>query len=364
MPLLTSLEAHFGELPDPRITAKCNHSLLNIIIIALCATIAGAESWQDIELFGKSKQAWLSQWLDLSCGIPSHDTFERVFRRLNAREFEARFLAWTQDVFQHTKGQVIAVDGKTVRGATGLHLVSAWASVNGVCLGQFKVDKKTNEITVIPDLLDLLVLKGCIVTLDAMGCQKAIAEKIVDQQADYVLAVKANQGKLYEHVDARFALTDDPRFINQPQPAYVETVERGHGRQETRQCWVLADHEVAEMGWPRCQTLVRVTCQRTFKGKTEQETRYFISTLPPQPALLLGCVRAHWSIENSFHWVLDVVFKEDQARTRNDIGAENLAILRRIALNLIKQHPGPGSLKGKRFQAALNEDFLLEILQS
>jgi predicted transposase YbfD/YdcC len=365
MKILTSLEAHFGDLPDPRITAKCDHSLLNIIIIALCATIAGADSWQEIEWFGKSKQAWLSQWLDLPSGIPSHDTFERVFRRLNTQEFEARFIAWTQAVFRQTEGQVIAIDGKAVRGTTaGLHLVSAWASVNGLCLGQCKVAKKTNEITVIPDLLDMLHLKGCIVTLDALGCQKTIAEKIVAQQADYVLAVKGNQGNLHGHIESRFALTDDPRFLNHPQPAYSETVERGHGRHETRQCWVLRDQAVAQMGWPQCQTLVRVTCQREYKGKLEQETRYFISTLPAQPALLLGCVRAHWSIENSFHWVLDVVFQEDQSRTRHDIGAENLASLRRMALNLIKQHPGKGTLKGKRFKAALNEDFLLEILQS
>lgn len=365
MEILTNLEVHFGDLPDPRITAKCDHSLLNIIIIALCATIAGADSWQEIELFGKSKQAWLSQWLDLPGGIPSHDTFERVFRRLNASEFEARFIAWTQAVFVQTKGQVIAIDGKTVCGIpAGLHLVSAWASLNGICLGQRKVAKKSNEITAIPDLLDILLLKGCIVTLDAMGCQKTIAEKIVAQQADYVLAVKGNQGNLYHHIETRFALTDDPRFRNHPQPDYSETVERGHGRHEIRQCWVLNDQEVVKMGWPQCQTIVRVTCQREVKDKLEQETRYFISTLPAQPALLLGCVRAHWSIENSFHWVLDVVFQEDQAHTQHDVGAENLAILRRMALNLIKQHPGKGSLKGKRFRAALNESFLLEILQS
>lgn len=365
MTRIANLETHFGDLPDPRIAAKCDHSLLNIIVIALCATIAGADSWQDIELFGKSKVDWLSQWLDLPNGIPSHDTFERVFRRLKAKEFEQRFIAWTQDVFRQTEGQVIAIDGKTVRGtASGLHLVSAWASVNGVCLGQFQVDKKTNEITVIPDLLDVLSLKGCIVTLDAMGCQKEIAKKIVKQEADYVLAVKGNQGTLYDAIKARFDFTDDPRFANRPQPQYAETVDQRRGRLETRQCWVLEDEEVAQRGWIGCQTVVRVTCQRQFKGKTEQETRYFISTLPAQPALLLGCVRAHWSIENSFHWVLDVVFKEDLARTRQDIAAENLAILRRMALNLIKQHPGKASLKGKRFQAALNEDFLLQVLRS
>lgn len=365
MELSASLKAHFGDLPDPRVTTKCDHKLLDIVIIAICATIAGADSGPEIETFGRSKAAWLRQWLELPKGIPSHDTFERVFRRLDVHAFEARFIAWTADVFRVTEGQVVAIDGKTLCGtATKLHLVSAWASATGVSLGQYKVDGKSNEITAIPELLDLLTLKGCIVTIDALGCQKAIAQRIVDQEADYVLAVKGNQGTLYEHVEARFAFTDDPRFRNYPQPDYAETVEQGHGRLETRRCWALTDTDASMKGWKNCQTIVRVTCQREIKGKIEQETRYFISTLPAQASLLLGCVRAHWSIENSFHWVLDAVFREDQARTQHECGAENLAVLRRIALNLLKQHPGKGSLKNKRYRAALDENFLLEVLQS
>ena len=212
-----NLKAHFDELPDPRMVGKCDHKLLDIVIIAICATIAGADGWPEIETFAHSKAEWLCQWLELPNGIPSHDTFERVFRKLDAQAFEARFVAWTADIFKHTEGQVVAIDGKTLRGTrTKLHLVSAWASATGVSLGQCKVDGKSNEITAIPKLLDLLTLKGCIVTLDALGCQQVIAQQLVDQEADYVLAVKRNQGTLYEHVEARFAFTDDPRFIKSP----------------------------------------------------------------------------------------------------------------------------------------------------
>jgi predicted transposase YbfD/YdcC len=365
MEIPISLASHFDDLPDPRIAGKCDHKLLDIVLIAICATIAGADNGPEIETFGQSKEEWLRQWLELPNGIPSHDTFERVFRRLDAQAFEARFVAWTTDVFKLTEGQVVAIDGKTLCGtASKLHLVSAWASATGISLAQCKVDGKSNEITAIPELLDLLTLKGCIVTLDALGCQKVIAQQIVDQEADYVLAVKANQGTLYQHVEARFAFTDDPRFHNYPQPDYVETVEQGHGRLETRQCWTLTDTEAAAKGWKNCQTVVRVTCQREIQGKIERETRFFISTLPAQASLLLGCVRAHWGIENSFHWVLDAVFREDQARTQQENGAENLAVLRRIALNLLKQHPGKGSLKNKRYRAALDDNFLLEVLRS
>jgi len=365
MEMLNSLQPYFEDLPDPRMVAKCDHLLIDIVSLAICATIADADDWEAIETFGKSKEAWLRQWLKLPSGIPSHDTIERVFRKLDGEAFERCFIAWTSELFQELPGQVVAIDGKTLRGcAEKLHLVSAWASASGISLGQCKVDSKSNEITAIPELLDLLMLKGSIVTIDAMGCQKAIAQQIVDQDADYVLAVKGNQGTLHEYIEARFALTDDPRFINHEQPDYTETIERKHGRTEKRQCWVFQDTEIADRGWAKCQTIIRVSCERQFHDQTQQEMRYFISTLPLQPSLLLACVRAHWSIENSCHWVMDVVFKEDQARTQHENGAVNLAVLRRIALNLIKQHKGKGSLTKKRYRAALDEDFLLEILQS
>ena len=243
-------------------------------------------------------------------------------------------------------------------------MVSAWASASGISLGQYKVDQKSNEIPAIPELLDMLVLKDNIVTLDAMGCQKDIAQAIVDQQADYVFTVKGNQGKLRHHIEERFAFAEDERFRHRRHIHYAETLDHAHGRIEKRQCWVLSDDQIAQQGWTNAQTLVRITCHRTLKNKDEQKTRYFISSLPVNAALLLGCVRAHWAIENSFHWVLDVIFREDANQTQHINGAVNLAILRRIALNLIKRHPSKGSLKGKRYRAALDANFLLEVLRN
>lgn len=361
MPLLT----HLSQLSDPRMVKKCDHLLVDIVFIGICATIAGAEGWEDIEEFGKSKEQWLRQWLDLPCGIPSHDTIERVFMKLDALEFERCFIVWVQELVTDVNNQVVAIDGKTLRGThSKLHLVSAWASEIGLSLGQVQVDGKSNEITAIPELLDALILKGSIVTLDAMGCQKKIAQKIVDQEADYVLAVKGNQGTLLEYIESRFVFSDDSRFANHEQPIYTQTIEQTHGRQEKRECWVFEDSEIERRGWANANTIIRITCERTRHDKVEHHTRYFISTLPAEPAYLLQCIRTHWQIENSFHWVLDVVFKEDQHRTQHEQAAVNLSILRRIALNLIKRHPSKGSLKRKRYRAALNEDFLVEVLQS
>jgi len=361
----TSFKRHFEDLPDPRMESKCHHKLLDIVMLAICATIAQAETWQEIETFGKIREDWLKQWLELPNGIPSHDTIERVFRKLDAQELESRFVAWANEIFQKTPGQVVAIDGKSLRGNRGkLHLVSAWASASGISLGQYKVDQKSNEIPAIPELLDMLVLKDNIVTLDAMGCQKDIAQAIVDQQADYVFTVKGNQGKLRHHIEERFAFAEDERFRHRRHIHYAETLDHAHGRIEKRQCWVLSDDQIAQQGWTNAQTLVRITCHRTLKNKDEQKTRYFISSLPVNAALLLGCVRAHWAIENSFHWVLDVIFREDANQTQHINGAVNLAILRRIALNLIKRHPSKGSLKGKRYRAALDANFLLEVLRN
>ena len=363
-----SIISYFAELADPRITGKCDHRLQDIILIAICAVVCGAESWEEIETFGEARAEWLKPWLELPNGIPSHDTFERVFRKLDAKAFEERFLRWVQNTFQVTEGQVVAIDGKNLRGSgvgggkANLHLVSAWATANGISLGQRKVKNKSNEITAIPELLSLLLLKGCIVTIDAMGCQTDIAEQIIQQQADYVLAVKGNQGTLHDHIQEMFALADEGRFP-QFRPDYAETVDRGHGREEKRCCWALADPYPQTKGWKECQTIVRVVRECIRQGKTERETVYYLTSLPPRASLLLGCIRAHWGIENSFHWVLDAIFHEDHSRTRTGDGAENLALLRRITLNLLKRHPGKGTLKGKRYRAALNEDFLLELLR-
>jgi predicted transposase YbfD/YdcC len=370
MALESSLLAHFSELPDPRMVNKCDHKLIDIVMIAICATIANADGWEDIALFAEGKSQWLKQWLALPNGIPSHDTFKRVFENLDAEVFQQCFMGWVQAVFTRTEGQVIAIDGKTLRGTCDksgkatLHVVSAWATANNLTLAQVKVAEKANEIVAIPDLLELLILKNCIVTLDAIGCQKEIVKQIRAKEADYIVTVKDNQPKLHNHIRAAFAAADAAGFSSFS-PDYCETIDTKHGRTEKRQCWVLATQEAQELGWQDCQTLVRIkrTTQRG-NGKTSAETHYYISSLAPLASLVLACIRAHWGIENGCHWVLDVVFKEDASRTRTQNADDNLALLRKIALNLIRQHPTKGSLKGKRYRSALNQDFLLEVMQS
>lgn len=366
----SQLIEHFKALPDPRMVNKCEHLLLDIVMIAICGTIADADSWDDIAAFGEGKEAWLKQWLTLPHGIPSADTFERVFARLDATAFHACFQGWVREVFDLTAGQVVAIDGKTGRGTCDkqgkatLHLVSAWATANRLTLAQINVGEKANEISAIPTLLDLLVLKGCIVTLDAIGCQKSIVERIRGQEAEYVLTVKGNQPTLQQHLVAAFAAADAAGW-SLASPHYCDTLDAGHGRLEQRQCWVLPDTHAQALGWQDAHTLVRIRRRCTREdGKVTDDTHYYISSLPPQAQLLLATVRAHWGIENTCHWVLDVVFGEDASRTSLQNADDNLALLRKIALNLLQHHPAKGSLKNKRYRAALNEDFLLEVLHS
>ena len=371
MSLDSQIIEYFSDLPDPRMVNKCAHRLVDIVVIAICATIADADTWDDIAAFGEAKEKWLARWLELPNGIPSADTFHRVFARLDAGAFQRCFMNWVQAVFKLTDGQVVSVDGKTGRGTcdrTGqatLHLVSAWATANQLTLGQLNVGDKSNEISAIPTLLDQLVLRGCIVTLDAIGCQTKIVGQIRDQDADYVVTVKANQPTLHDHLVSAFAAADARGAWTGTSPDSCETLEEGHGRVEQRHCQVLADTTAQARGWSGCQTLVRVR-RVTVREHTviRDETRYYISSLPPQASLLLGAIRAHWGIENSCHWVLDVVFGEDASRTRLQNADDNLALLRKIALNLLRQHPANGSLKGKRYRAAVSEDFLLDVIQS
>lgn len=370
MSLESRLIDHFRELPDPRMVNKCDHLLIDIVVIAICATVANADDWDDIVAFGETKAAWLKQFLELPNGIPSADTFERVFALLDAAAFEQCFLHWAQAVFTLTDGQVVAIDGKTLRGTCdrqgqgGLHLVSAWATANGLSIGQVPVADKANEIVAIPLLLELLLLKGCIVTLDAIGCQKDIVSQIHAADADYVVTVKGNQPKLHQHLVSRFAAADASGFAAFS-PDYCETLDDGHGRIERRQCWVLADEGAQALGWHACQTVVRIQ-RTTQRGQNapSQQTHYYISSLPAQASLLLGVIRAHWGIENSCHWVLDVVFQEDAARTRTGHADHNLALLRKMALNLLRQYPAKGSIKGKRYRCGLNDDLLLQVLRS
>lgn len=370
---LTSIGDCFGDIPDPRVQGRCEYPLMEIITIAICAVVAGADSWTEIETFGRSKEAWLKQFLTLEHGIPSHDTFGDVFRALDAEAFQRSFRRWVEAVFRVTGGQVIAFDGKTARqsrdqtmGKEAIHMVSAWASANGITLGQRKVDVKSNEITAIPELLRLLHLTGCIVTIDAMGCQTKIAQAIRDAKADYVLRVKNNQGHLYQDLEDWFAYADQRQFQGMVHD-YHQTVDKDHGRIEIRQCWTIADPLAFEHirhydGWADLQTIVRVQRERRFPDKIEQDIAYYISSLPPHAHHLLEITRLHWSVENSLHWVLDVTFREDDSRIRKDNGPQNFAVLRHIALNILKQDPSKMSLKQKRYRAALDDSFLLQLL--
>jgi predicted transposase YbfD/YdcC len=368
-----SIERYFGDLPDPRVVGRCEHKLLDILVIAICGVLCGAEGWEDIEEFGTSKENWLRQFLALEGGIPSHDTFRRVFSLLDAQAFQERFAGWVEGVFKVKRDQVLAIDGKTVRGShdkrngqEAIHLVSAWASESGLLLGQRKVDEKSNEITAIPELLKSLYVAGCIVTIDAMGCQKAIAETILAQGADYVLALKGNQGQLHQDVQEWFEWAKHSHFKDMLY-SFAQTPSKGHGRLEVRRCYALSDPRAFEVirhhdGWAGLRSIVMVERQRQLPESIQTETAYFISSLPADAKRLLQAVRSHWSVENTFHWTLDVTFGEDHARLRTGDSAENFAVLRHISLNLLKQHPSKLSIKRKRFKAGLDDSFLLDLL--
>jgi len=339
----TNIHQYFGDVTDPR-GQNARHPLLSIIAIAICGTLCGADNWVDIEMYGQAKQEWLSTFLDLPHGIPSHDTFGRVFRQLDPDEFQRSFHTWTMAICELTQGEVVAIDGKQVRrskegvlGKEGIHMVSIWASENQLVLGQEKVDDHSNEITAIPTLLHLLDLTDSIVTIDAIGCQTEIAQTIIDQGADYVMAVKANQETLLDDVIAAFETL--PSGVRLP---YARTIDKGHGRIERRECWVTDDpailnHIQAYKAWAGLQSLVKIVSERRLPDKTTIETRYFITSLPPDAQHLLRVVRTHWHIENRLHWVLDIAFREDENRVRKDYAPQNLAVLRHLALNLLKQ---------------------------
>lgn len=368
-----SLEASFGDLSDPRVQGRCAHRLVDIILIAVCAVLCGAESWSEVEEFGQVKENWLKKYLELPNGIPSHDTFGRVFRLLDASEFQRRFMGWVEQHFAVARGQVIAVDGKTVRGSKdsfrgqdAIHLVSAWASETGLLLGQRRTDEKSNEITAVPELLKVLFIKGCIVTVDALNCQKDIARTVIEREADYVFALKANHPQLHQDVIDWFDWSRQRAFRDVPHD-YHQTVNKAHGRLEVRRCWAIHDPLALESmghyeGWAGLQTVVMVERERRFADRSQTETVYYLSSLPPHAQRILAATRAHWSVENTLHWTLDVVFGEDAARVRLENAPENFAVVRHVALNLLKQHPAKLSLKRKRFRAALDDQFLFELL--
>ena len=360
---------HFTQLEDPRVGRAKRHKLTDVITIAVCAVICGANGWTDVELFGKSKQEWLKTFLELPNGIPSHDTFGRVFAMLEAERFEQCFMSWVSAISELTMGEVIAIDGKTLRrsgdkgaGKSALHLVSAWAKANGLVLGQKKVEGHSNEITAIPELLRSLDVSGCIVTLDAMGCQKKVAQAIVEREADYVLALKGNQRELYEDVKDTFkqreANSDD----------FYETVEKSHGRIEMRRCWSVTDSECIDYlndkgEWLNLSSVALVECERVVEGVASSQSRYYISSMRADAKTLLESVRSHWGIENSMHWVLDMGFREDESRVRKGNSAENLSILRRMAMNLLRQDKSVKvGIEAKRKRAGWDEKYLLRTL--
>ena len=382
-----SIMDYFSELEDPRIERCKRHQLMDIITIAICASICGADSWVHIELFGKSKEEWFRSFLELPNGIPSHDTFGYVFSRLDPEQFQRCFMDWTQGIAELLPGEVVAIDGKTVRrsydgerGKGAIHLVSAWASGNTLTLGQVKTEEKSNEITAIPRLLELLDLKGCIVTIDAidaMGCQKEIVQGILERGADYVLAVKQNQRRLYEDLKDLFEEAEATGFEGVPHD-YATTLNKGHGRLEKRECWSISDPECLDYlstgkEWPGLRSVVKVVGRREAETGITVQPRYFISSLDSSLSnglnasaeQMLATVRAHWSIENSLHWSLDVTFREDYCRVRKDHGPQNLATLRQVTHNLLKRETSlKVGIQGKRLQAGWREDYLMKVLCS
>jgi len=369
-----SISQHFGELHDPRIDRQKRHLLHDILVIAICAIICGAEDWVAIEKFGKAKLAWFGTFLALPNGIPSHDTFGRVFAALGPKTFSKCFAQWIQAVAKVTDGDVVAIDGKTLRRSfdrasnrAAIHMVSAWSKANGLVLGQVKTAAKSNEITAIPRLLQILDVTGCLVTIDAMGCQKAIAGKIIDSNGDYLLAVKENQETLHRDVTAHFKRIKDTAA--EPRDTafeYFEESGKEHGREERRQVWCTSDTSglSTREDWRELNCIAMVIATRTLNDKVETQQRYYISSLLGDNAERIGkAARAHWGIENSVHWVLDVAFQEDSCRVRKDNAPQNLSILRHIALNLLKnEKTAKVGVKNKRLLAGWDESYLLKIL--
>lgn len=366
-----SIIDHFTELEDPRIERHKRHSLIDIIVLTVCAVISGAETWEDIEDYGRYKEEWLIRFLSLPNGIPSHDTIRRLFIRLDPNALQQCFLSWIHAIREVTDGDVVAIDGKTLRrsadtatGKSALHMISAWGAANGMVLGQVKTADHSNEITAIPALLDLLKIKGAIVTIDAAGCQSEIAQRIREQKADYVLAVKGNQGSLLE--DAQFAFAQvEQQDVDDGWVDYSKTVDKGHGRIEIREYY-----HTDEIAWsarikdfPGARSFGMVRSTRIIGEKRTTETRYYISSLAMNAQQFGHAVRTHWSVENNLHWTLDMTFREDDSRMRTGYSAENFAMMRRIALSLVKRDThSKRSLKRRRKICGYDNTYLERLL--
>jgi predicted transposase YbfD/YdcC len=366
-----AIQTHFADLQDPRMERTRLHHLMDIVVIAICAVICGADGWEDIAKYGRGKKAWLQTFLELPNGIPSHDTFRRVFCLLDPAAFQECFQRWIDALSAGLGLKRIAIDGKTMRrsfdraaGKAALHLVSAWATEQHLVLGQVAVESKSNEITAIPKLLELLDVSGAMVSIDAMGCQKEIAAKIREAGGDYVLSVKDNQPHLLEDIQACFAQGLDTDFAGM-EHSYHEEKYRGHGRAERHCVYTIVNPSGIrdQAFWKDLKAITLVCSERQELGKEKtEEVRYYIGSRAAKAKTYANCVRSHWGIENGLHWVLDVCFDEDQCRMRTDHSAENMALLRRLALCLLKKHGRAGSIRGKRLQSGWNDDFLLEVL--
>ncbi len=370
---IENLAQYFNTIEDPRCGGKVEHRLRDILVIAVCAVVACAESWDDIALYGRSKLAWLKTFLELPNGIPSHDTFRRVFMLIDPDTFEAGFTAWVGSLTTGFEREVVAIDGKTIRRSfdhgrdqSPLHVVSAWASEQGLVLGQRCVDGKSNEITAVPELLDQLALGNSIVTLDAMGCQTAIAEKILARGGDYLLALKGNHKLAHAAVVEHFDQLCFRRGA--PGRADCDAFDDTHGRLVRRRVFASTGAAALDAlsNWPRLRTVLAVESIRSLNSaptKVESEIRYFLSSCPDSPAVLGQAIRSHWAVENALHWVLDVTFREDDSRVRDRTAARNLALLRKIALNIVGQdRTTKASLRGKRKKAAWNDAYMLKLL--
>ena len=361
-----SIIHHFSSIKDPRVNRQKKHQLQDIFFISLCAMICGADNWVAIEEFGRAKKEWFTELLGLEHGIPSHDTFGGVYAAIDTDQFSDCFSRWVADLADITEGEVIAIDGKCLRRSldkaskkAAIYMVSAWAQQNNLVLGQVKVADKSNEITAIPKLLSRLDIAGAVVTIDAMGCQKKIAEQIKQQGGDYVLSLKGNQSSLHDDVKTFFTSSLSPAVAS-------VSYEGDHGRIETRTICVTADIAWLQErhDWRSLQSIIAVTAKREIDNKVTEETRYFISSLDANdPKRLERVVRAHWAIENNLHWVLDIAFDEDSNRTRKGHSAANQAVLRHIALNLIKaEKTAKVGVKIKRLKAGWDNNYLLRVI--
>ena len=367
-----SFTQHFETVEDPRSRSGLRHPLNEVLFITICSVIAGADDWVAVERFGKAKFRWFKQYLPLKHGIPSHDTFGTVFEMIDPEQFTEAFIDWMKMIA--TVSGVIALDGKTVRHSfdksakkSAIHMVSAWSAVNRLVLGQVKVDSKSNEITAIPKLLKLLAIKGCLITIDAMGCQTAIAEQVIEQGGDYLLAVKGNQKHLYEDIQHLFKHAVANNFLTEGFDE-EQVVNKGHGRLEIRHCQVIAHPEWLDYlrgydQWRNLKCVVKIQSNRHVKGKRSPECRYYICSKIASAADLLAAARSHWGVENNVHWVLDVTFDEDGSRVRKGHAQQNFATMRRIALNMLNQETTKkDSLKGKRQWAGWDESYLEQIV--